>query len=83
MREHVVMVHAHDNHGEKDEHLLPHSGNIDWDLAMGLLSNAQNDLPVVLEIRAQSATAPSLADATVAFEKLEQSLAAKRSAANS
>lgn len=83
MQEHVVMVHAHDNHGEKDEHLLPHGGNVDWDLAMGLLSNAQNDLPVVLEVREQSANAPSLADATVAFEKLEQSLAAKRSAANS
>jgi sugar phosphate isomerase/epimerase len=83
MHEHVVMVHAHDNHGEKDEHLLPHSGNIDWDAAMGVFSTAQHDLPVVLELRAQSATAPSLADATEAFEKLEQSLAAKRSAANS
>ena len=83
MHEHVVMVHAHDNHGEKDEHLLPHSGNVDWDAAMGILSSAQQDLPVVLEVRAQSANAPSLADATAAFEKLEQSLAAKRSAANS
>ncbi|HEV2422336.1 MAG TPA: sugar phosphate isomerase/epimerase family protein [Candidatus Acidoferrales bacterium] len=83
LREHVVMVHAHDNHGEKDEHLLPHSGKIDWDAAMGLLSGTGHDLPVVLELRAQSSTAPSLADATTAFEKLEQSLAAKRSAANS
>ncbi|MFZ3245644.1 MAG: sugar phosphate isomerase/epimerase family protein [Candidatus Acidiferrales bacterium] len=83
MHEHVVMVHAHDNHGEKDEHLLPHSGNVDWDAAMGVLSSAQQDLPIVLEVRAQSANAPSLADATAAFEKLEQSLAAKRSAANS
>ena len=83
MREHVVMVHAHDNHGEKDEHLLPRSGNIDWDAAMGVFPNAQHDLPVVLELREQSANAPSLADATAAFEKLEQSLAAKRSAANS
>jgi hypothetical protein len=63
--------------------LLPHSGNVDWDAAMGIFSNAKNDLPVVLELREQSANAPSLADATTAFEKLEQSLAAKRSAANS
>ncbi len=83
LREHAVMVHAHDNHGEKDEHLLPHSGNVDWDAAMGLFSSAQQDLPIVLEVRAQPANAPSLADATAAFEKLEQSLAAKRSAANS
>jgi sugar phosphate isomerase/epimerase len=83
MHEHVVMAHAHDNHGEKDEHLLPHSGNVDWDAAMGLFSNSQHDLPIVLELRAQSAMAPSLADATTAFEKLEQSFTAKRTAANS
>lgn len=83
MREHLVMVHAHDNHGEKDEHLLPFSGKIDWDAAMSLLSSEKEDFPVALELRAQNATAPSLAEATAAFEKLERSLAARHSAANS
>lgn len=83
MREHVVMAHAHDNHGEKDEHLLPYSGKVDWDAAMGLLFASPSELPIVLELRAQSGNAPTLADATAAFEKLEQSIAAKRTAANS
>ena len=35
MRDRVVTVHAHDNHGEKDEHLLPWEGTIDWDAVLG------------------------------------------------
>ena len=27
---HLVTLHLHDNHGERDEHLLPGLGNIDW-----------------------------------------------------
>src|SRR6202521_1824820 len=33
MRELVASVHLHDNHGEKDEHLPPYDGTIDWSVA--------------------------------------------------
>lgn len=82
MRDLAVAIHVHDNHGEKDEHLAPYSGNIDWDAALGAIASPENSLPFVLELREQSAQAPSLADATAAFEKLEQALAAKRTAAH-
>ena len=26
----IVSAHIHDNHGEKDEHLPPYDGSIDW-----------------------------------------------------
>ena len=83
MHEHAVMAHAHDNHGEKDEHLLPYKGTVDWDAAMGILCGGDAEFPLVIEARAQAANAPSLADVTAAFEKLEKSIAAKRSVANS
>ena len=35
MRDLVVTAHVHDNHGEKDEHLLPWEGTIDWDETLG------------------------------------------------
>ncbi|HVB08142.1 MAG TPA: TIM barrel protein, partial [Candidatus Acidoferrales bacterium] len=82
MHDLVAAVHVHDNHGQKDEHLRPYSGNIDWDAALGILAAAPSSLPMVLELREQSGQAPSLADATAAFEKLEQGLEAKRSAAH-
>ena len=28
--QHLRMIHAHDNHGNGDEHLAPGNGNIDW-----------------------------------------------------
>src|SRR5436190_15040646 len=31
MRDLLASVHLHDNHGEKDEHLPPYDGTIDWD----------------------------------------------------
>ena len=48
----VSSVHLHDNHGEKDEHLPPYDGSIDWPGAIRLLKSAsQNDLPLILELK--------------------------------
>ena len=35
---HLITLHLHDNHGERDEHLLPGLGVIDWDGVVGALS---------------------------------------------
>jgi sugar phosphate isomerase/epimerase len=49
MRERVVTAHIHDNHGDKDEHLAPFEGTIDWPDALAALPH---DTPLVLELRA-------------------------------
>src|SRR6266568_3511768 len=55
LRELVSSVHLHDNHGEKDEHLPPYDGSIDWPSAIKLLKSAsQNGLPLVLELKEKS-----------------------------
>ncbi len=52
LRELVSSVHLHDNHGEKDEHLPPYHGTIDWAAAIKLLKSApQTSLPLVLELK--------------------------------
>ena len=52
LRELVSSVHLHDNHAEKDEHLLPYDGTIEWPSAIGLLKSApQAGLPLVLELK--------------------------------
>jgi len=48
MRERVVTAHIHDNHGDKDEHLAPFEGTIDWPAALAALPQ---DTPLVLELR--------------------------------
>jgi sugar phosphate isomerase/epimerase len=81
MRDLVVTTHVHDNHGEKDEHLLPFEGTIDWDAALKGFSHApaaDNQLPLVLELKDAAVggvhehnTVAVLDKAKAAFEKLE------------
>jgi sugar phosphate isomerase/epimerase len=77
MRDRVATTHVHDNHGEKDEHLLPFEGGIDWDVALGALSTASHPLPIVLELKEQSAGQPSLDQVHAVFDKLEKTFEAK------
>jgi sugar phosphate isomerase/epimerase len=82
MRELVVTTHVHDNHGEKDEHLLPFEGTIDWDATLkgfGHAPAAENKLPCVLELKDSAVggvhehnTAAVLEQVKIAFDKLEQ-----------
>jgi len=72
MHERIVTTHLHDNHGEKDEHLLPGEGTIDWDAAMKTLRANPNELPLVLELKEKAAGDPSLDKVREAFDKLEE-----------
>lgn len=47
----IVAVHLHDNHGEKDEHLLPFDGTIDWEEIASKLVKAGYTGCVTLEVR--------------------------------
>ncbi len=53
MRELVTAVHLHDNRGEKDEHLPPYDGEIDWEAATEMLRSAPAGakLPITLELK--------------------------------
>jgi sugar phosphate isomerase/epimerase len=49
MRDRIVTAHIHDNHGEKDEHLPPFEGTVDWPATLAALPP---ETPLVLELRA-------------------------------
>jgi len=72
LRERVVTTHIHDNRGEKDEHLLPYEGTIDWDAALTALAAAPEPLPLVLELKERPSSGPALDEIRSAFEKLER-----------
>lgn len=48
--EHIALVHAHDNRGRRDEHLIPFEGTIDWAPALTTLQKVGYDGPVVFEV---------------------------------
>jgi sugar phosphate isomerase/epimerase len=78
-RELVVSAHIHDNHGEKDEHLPPYDGSIDWPAACTLLNTAPGGtgLPLTLEIKEKtgpdsSSLADQLTAAAKSLDRLEE-----------
>src|SRR5579863_9565683 len=77
MRDLVASVHLHDNHGEKDEHLPPYDGTIDWSTAIPLLKSAPvENIPIVLELKEKfgpdaPSAAEQLAAARTSFERFE------------
>jgi sugar phosphate isomerase/epimerase len=78
LRELVAGVHLHDNHGDKDEHLAPYDGTIDWPVAIALLHDAPaENLPLTLEIKEKTAPdAPGVVEqldaARQALDKFEE-----------
>jgi sugar phosphate isomerase/epimerase len=73
LRDLVAGFHLHDNHGEKDEHLAPYLGSIDWPTAIAVLKTAPSDqLPLTLELKEK--TAPDAPSATEQLESARQAL---------
>jgi sugar phosphate isomerase/epimerase len=81
LRELIASVHLHDNHGEKDEHLPPYDGTIDWPAAIKMLKAApEANLPLVLELKEKTgpevpSAAEQLAAARIAIDRFEEAWA--------
>jgi sugar phosphate isomerase/epimerase len=78
LRELAVSAHIHDNHGDKDEHLPPYDGSIDWESAVKILKTAaEPDLALTLELKEKSghdapSTADQLAAASASLDRFER-----------
>ena len=66
----IVSVHVHDNHAQKDEHLWPGDGTIDWPATANALKDLAMPPATVLEIAHNLPDAPDTLPA-----RLEQSFA--------
>jgi sugar phosphate isomerase/epimerase len=82
IRDLLVSTHVHDNAGDRDDHLLPYEGTIDWKAALKALPA---DVPLVLELKEPANAVPGstelrpftdlLQGARGVFEKFEEALA--------
>jgi len=50
LKDHIRSTHIHDNNQDKDAHLVPGDGTIDWTLAMEILRTAPQVPPILLEL---------------------------------
>jgi sugar phosphate isomerase/epimerase len=80
MRGHIASAHIHDNLGDKDAHLPPHDGSIDWPAALKLFRSLPGgEIPLTLELKEKTGPdAPSLSDqitaAAKSLDRLEEDL---------
>jgi len=63
LKPHICSTHIHDNAKDKDSHLWPGDGSIDWKEAVELLRSAPQTPPLLLEIEGEE---------KVQLEKIEQ-----------
>ena len=68
----IRSTHVHDNTKEKDTHLWPGQGSIDWKEAMELLRTAPQTPPLLLELADDEKGNP-LERLQGVFDKLESS----------
>ena len=70
LKQHIRSTHMHDNKKDKDTHLWPGEGSIDWKEAMELLRSAPHTPPLLLEIEGDEKVNP-LDKIAQTFDKLE------------
>jgi sugar phosphate isomerase/epimerase len=56
MKHAIRSTHLHDNRGDKDAHLLPGEGTIDWNECATLLRDAPHAPPMLLELEGEEQT---------------------------
>jgi len=71
LRSHICSTHVHDNARDKDTHLWPGQGTIDWKEAMELLLSAPQTPPLLLELENDEKVNP-LEKMPETFDKLEE-----------
>ena len=72
LKDHIRSTHVHDNAKDRDAHLWPGQGTIDWPEAMSLLRAAQWKPALMLAIKAEEKK-DIAADMAAAYKKLEES----------
>jgi sugar phosphate isomerase/epimerase len=74
----AVSAHIHDNHGDKDEHLPPYEGSINWEAAVKTLKTAaEPGIALTLELKEKAghdapSTAEQLAAASESLDRFER-----------
>lgn len=70
--EHIALVHAHDNRGRRDDHLIPFEGTIDWASTLTTLQKVGYDGPVVLEVSLEGSARDTLARMRTSRARMEK-----------
>ncbi len=77
LKGYIRSTHVHDNKKDRDSHLWPGNGDIDWPDTMQLLRSAPHTPPLLMEIEGEGKDQSQIIEGmTKSFQKLEQAAAA-------
>jgi sugar phosphate isomerase/epimerase len=71
LRKHIASTHVHDNRHEKDDHLMPFDGEINWTETMRDLHSGEGQFPVLIEIRDYGTQLSGLPRLVEVMERME------------
>ncbi len=71
LRTYIASTHVHDNRREKDDHLMPFDGEIDWTVAVRDLRRGEGQFPVLFEIRDYGPEVTSLSRLAEVMDRME------------
>src|SRR5271157_799993 len=71
LRDRIAVMHVHDNHGDKDEHLLPYEGEIDWAQAIPDFRSAGRQFPILFELNYEQKEPNTLARVREVIDRFE------------
>ncbi len=71
LKDRIASTHVHDNKREKDDHLLPFDGEINWEEAVRDFRSTDGQFPVLFELRDYGPEKTSLARVKEVMEKMQ------------
>jgi sugar phosphate isomerase/epimerase len=71
LKKRIVSTHVHDNHRQKDDHLFPFDGDIDWEQTIRDFRAVDGQFPILFELRHYSPEKSNLDRLRQVMERIE------------
>jgi sugar phosphate isomerase/epimerase len=71
LKDRIVSTHVNDNHHDKDDHLLPFEGGIDWEQTVRGFRAIEGQFPCLFEVRNYTSAFETLARLREVIEKIK------------
>ncbi len=72
LKDHIASTHVHDNAGEKDDHLMPFDGGIDWERTIRDFRAVDGKFPLLFELRDHGPEKTGLARLCEVMDRMER-----------
>ena len=71
LKQHIASTHIHDNHREKDDHLMPFEGGINWQRTVHDFRAADDRFPILFELRDYGPDVTTLARVADVIQRMD------------